>query len=306
MNIAIDLDFEHEKSELVKGHLRDHYGHDHVASIGTFGISKARGIFKDVARAYGLDFAKSNLISKMFPDMCNSIADALEESEDLVKVISTDPEVSEVIEYAQRLEGTVRSVGVHAAGVIVTPVPATKLVPLFASKGEPVTMFDGESLERVGIIKFDLLGLKSLTAIGKAIDLIKHRLDIDIDIDNIPEDDFGAYDLIGSNNSLAIFQIEGSRGLMDFAAASKPANIVDLATVISLFRPGPMGLGATDDYINRRSGKEPSVFEIPEYDYIFKETLGLISFQEQFMQLAGDMCGFDDIKRDVLRKATAS
>lgn len=149
----IDLDFEHEKRHLVKQHLRDHYGEDKVASIGTFGLSKAKGIFKDVARAYGLDFKLSNDISKLFPEMCSSISEALEESPDLVEAIGQSEQVSQVIEYASKLEGTVRNVGIHAAGVVVTACPVTDLVPLFASKGEPVTMVDGDALERVGLIK---------------------------------------------------------------------------------------------------------------------------------------------------------
>ena len=301
----IDVDFEHTKRHLVKEHLREVYGDDHVANIGTVTFSKAKGVFKDVARIYGLDFGKSNSISKLFPDMCSSIQEALEGSPELIALIAKDREVSEVFDYAEHLEGSVRAMGIHAAGVVISPEPVTDLVPLFESKGESVTMFDGPTLEKIGLIKYDLLGLKALSVIGLTLQMVKDRHGIDIDINAIPEDDPGVYQLIADNKTLGVFQIEGSTFLMDFAAASKPDNIGDISAIISLTRPGPMGLGAPDEYIARRNGETEPVFEIPEYNYIFSDTSGLLVYQEQIMRLAGDMCGFDDIKRDFLRKATA-
>lgn len=301
----IDVDFEHTKRGRVKDHLREVYGPDHVANIGTVTFSKAKGVFKDVARIYGLDFKKSNEISKMFPEMCDSIGEALEGSEDLRKLLASDNEVSEVFEYATRLEGSVRAIGIHAAGVVISPEPVTDIVPLFESKGESVTMFDGPTLEKIGLIKYDILGLKALTVISKTIELIKLRTGEVVDIFNISEEDENAYNIVRSGNTLGIFQVEGSKALRDFAAACKPSNIGDLGAIISLYRPGPIGLGALDEYILRKSGKKASVFDIPEFNYIFEDTYGLLVYQEQLMRLSGDMCGFDDIERDVLRKATA-
>lgn len=299
----IDLDYEHTKRDQVKQHLKDLYGEECVANIGTVTFSKARGIFKDVARIYGLDFKKSNDISKLFPDLCESIDAALEASQELKDLLSNDDEVAEVFDYARCLEGSVRSIGVHASGVVISPGPITDIVPLFESKGEAVTMFDGNTLESIGLLKYDILGLKTLTVIGKTIELIKKRTGEVIDIDKITEEDGDAYDIIGNGNTLGIFQIEGSKALRDFAAASKPDSISDIGVIIALYRPGPIGLGALDEYILRKTGKKESTFSIPKYNYIFEDTVGILCYQEQVMRLAGDMCGFNDIERDVLRKA---
>lgn len=166
-------------------------------------------------------------------------------------------------------------------------------------------MFDGPSLEDIGLIKFDILGLKALTVISKTIEFVKETRNEIINIESIPEDDSYAYDLIAKGNSIAVFQIEGSKALRDFAAASRPENIEDISAIIALYRPGPIGLGALDEYILRKKGINKSEFDIPEYNYLFESTYGLLCFQEQLMALSGDMCGFDDIERDVLRKATA-
>ena len=301
----IDIDFQHDVRDKVKQHLKDVYGDECVASIGTVTFAKAKGVFKDVARIYGLSFQKSNDISKLFPEMCESIDEAIEGSKELAAVIASDQEVEEVFEYAKALEGTVRAIGVHAAGVVVSPEPVTDIVPLFESKGEAVTMFDGPTLEDIGLIKYDILGLKALTVISRTIKMIYDRFNIDIDITKISEDSKEAYDVISNSNTLGVFQLEGSKALRDFAAACRPNSIGDIGAIIALYRPGPIGLGALDEYILRKQGKQESVFDVPEFNYIFEDTYGLLIYQEQLMRLSGDMCGFDDIERDVLRKATA-
>ena len=301
----LDVDFEHEKRDQVKQHLKEVYGSECVASIGTVSFAKAKGVFKDVARVYGLDFKKSNDISKLFPDMCDSIQDALDGSQELCKLIENDEEVAEVFDYARHLEGTVRAIGVHAAGVAISPGPLTDIVPLFESKGEAVTMFDGPTLEDIGIVKYDILGLKALTVISRTVDFIKETTGEVVNIFTIKEDDNDTYDIIKDGNTLGIFQVEGSKALRDFAAACKPNCINDIGAIIALYRPGPIGLGALDEYILRRNGSHKAIFDIPEFNYIFEDTYGLLIYQEQLMHLSGDMCGFDDIQRDVLRKATA-
>lgn len=301
----IDTDFEHARRDDVKQHLKDIYGAEHVSGIGTFLISKCKGVFKDVARIYGLEFSKSNQISKLIPDDCTTIDDAIAGSKEIREMIENDTEIAEVFDYAKRLEGTLKAVGVHPSGFAITPQPITEIVPLFDSKGEAVTQFDGVTVEKIGIIKFDLLGLKNLTVISKTLELIEKRTGNKIDIDSISLDDEDVYKVIHNNNSLGVFQIEGSKGLRDFAAACKPTDIEDLSAIISLFRPGPMGMGALEEYIKRKADSTgaSSKFEIPEYNYIFEKTYGLLIYQEQLMQLAKDMCGFNDIDADVLRKA---
>jgi DNA polymerase-3 subunit alpha len=302
----IDLDFEKERRHEVREHLVERYGAERVASIGTFQFPKPKGLFKDVARMYDLDFNTSNKISKIFPDRpdLTKFEEALAESHELQELYNSDPKIKEIIDYASKLEGTVRTVGIHACGMCISIDPIDEVVPLFESKGEHVTQFDGPTLEKIGLIKYDILGLKNLSTISKTIELVKKRQDIDIDIEeDLDFKDPKAYGLIEQGNSLGIFQIEGSQGLRDFAKAARPQNMNELAAVISLYRPGPMGMGALNEYIARKNGQAPSEFRISKYNHIFEETYGLLIFQEQLMRLASEMCGFDDIETDVLRKA---
>jgi len=241
-------------------------------------------VFKDVARVYGLEFKKSNDISKLFPEMCESIDEALKGSLELQELINTDPEIEEVFDYARKLEGTIRAVGVHAAGVAISPGPLTDIVPLFESKGEAVTMFDGPALEDIGIIKYDILGLKALTVISETLDLINKKEDVNFSLGDMGEEDSETYDLIASGNTLGVFQIEGSKALRDFAANCSPKSIYDISNVISLWRPGPLGLGADGEYLRRKITGESS-FTIPRYNYLFNNTHGLLVYQEQLSNI---------------------
>lgn len=301
----IDLDFEKERREEVRQHLVDRYGKDKVAAIGTFQFPKPKGLFKDVARMYDLDFTRSNQISKMIPDRpdLKYFSEALDESVELKELYDSDEEIKKIVDYAQKLEGTIRTIGVHACGMCISTEPITDIVPLFDSKGTNVTQFDGPTLEKIGLIKYDILGLKNLSTISKTQQLILKTQGHVVDVEKISLSEPEAYDLIASGNSLGVFQIEGSQGLRDFAATAKPESLDDLAAVISLYRPGPMGMGALEHYIARKHGHETPEFAIREYNYIFEDTYGLLVYQEQLMRLAADMCSFDDIETDELRKA---
>lgn len=299
----IDLDFEKERRDEVKQHLIDRYGADKVAAIGIFQLAKAKGVFKDVARMYDLPFVESNDISKLIDDSAESLEEALESSKELRAMYNSRENIKEIIDYAKELEGCIKAIGIHACGMCISTGPITELVPLFESKGHAVTQFDGPTLEKIGLIKYDILGLKNLTVISKTLELIKKTKGEVFTDEDIPLDDTESFKIIEEANSLGVFQIEGSQGLRDFAAAAAPKTLEEVAAVISLYRPGPMGMGALDHYIARRKGFEPSTFDVPEYDYIFKDTYGLLIFQEQLMILASDMCGFNDIETDVLRKA---
>ena len=274
-----------------------------MAAIGTFQIAKAKGIFKDVARIYDLPFTTSNEISKLIDGQCESLEEALESSPELLGMYNNDPIIKEIIDYAKQLEGCIKAVGVHACGMCISIDPITELVPLFSSKDMSVTQFDGPTLEKIGLIKYDILGLKNLTVISKTFELIKKTKRQTVTEKDIPLDDPDSFKIIAEGNSLGIFQIEGSQGLRDFAATCAPQSINDVAAVISLYRPGPMGMGALESYIARKKGLESNIFTIPEYNYIFEDTYGLLIYQEQLMRLASDMCGFDDIETDALRKA---
>lgn len=299
----IDSDFVDEKRNLIKEYLKDKYGSDKVANIGTFQASKCKGLFKDLARIWELSFDESNIISKLLPDDPEaSLTDALEDPK-IQEICSKNEIVAKIFEYGKHIEGSIRAVGVHASGVALTSIPVTDIVPLFESKGEPVTSYDGVTLEKIGIIKFDILGLKTLTVIANTLKLIYDKYKKKIDLYDIDLNDKNVYSLFDKGDLLGIFQVEGN-GIDNFAKSCKPRSIEELSAIIALYRPGPMGMGALETYLKRiKNRNENWEFEIPEFSHIFKDTYGLLVYQEQLMRLSREMCGFNDIEADELRKA---
>ena len=190
---------------------------------------------------------------------------------------------------------------VHNCGVILSDNPLDDLIPLWSSQDAPVAMFDGDTLEKIGFVKSDILGLKTLSVIGNTVRLIKDIHGITIDVNNIPDHDEKAYKLIADGNVLGLFQVEGN--MAKFAIAAQPKSIEDLAAISALYRPGPMGMGYLEKYLDRKKGREECDFDIPEYNYIFKDSYGLMIYQEGVMILAQEMSDFTDIEVDVLRKA---
>ena len=225
-----------------------------------------------------------------------------------VKVLSFEPSVeSEVFDFtvdtqiANEQNGVTPNCLVHNCGVILSDNPLDDLIPLWSSQDAPVAMFDGGTLEKIGFVKSDILGLKTLSVIGNTVRLIKDIHGIEIDIDNVPDHDEKAYQMIENGNVLGLFQVEGN--MAKFAIAAQPRSIEDLAAISALYRPGPMGMGYLDKYLDRKKGLEECDFDIPEYNYIFKDTYGLMIYQEGVMILAQEMSDFTDIEVDVLRKA---
>lgn len=300
----IDTDFEDTRREDLKTYLRDKYGTARVSNIGTFNVSKCKGLFKDCAKIFQLSFDEANEISKILADDADaSIRKEVKENKKVIELIEKDAKLREIFDYACHIEGSIRGVGVHASGVAIANVDIDSIVPLFESSGEAVTMFDGETLEKLGIIKFDILGLNTLTLISKTIELIKKSKGIDIDIDNIDLDDQKVFDFYASGDLLGIFQVE-KPGCLEFATAAKPHSLLDIGSIVALYRPGPMGMGALGMYLKRTANRSFDwKFEIPEYSHIFSETYGLLVYQEQLMQLAREMCGFTPAQTDELRKA---
>ena len=225
-----------------------------------------------------------------------------------VNVLSFEPAVkSEVFDFtvdtqiADEQNGVTPNCLVHNCGVILSDNPLDDLIPLWSSQDAPVAMFDGGTLEKIGFVKSDILGLKTLSVIGNTVRLIKDMHGIEIDIDNVPDHDEKAYQMIENGNVLGLFQVEGN--MAKFAIAAQPRSIEDLAAISALYRPGPMGMGYLDKYLDRKKGLEECDFDIPEYNYIFKDTYGLMIYQEGVMILAQEMSDFTDIEVDVLRKA---
>lgn len=233
----IDEDFEQGRREEVFAYLKNKYG-EGFAHIGIFGIAKAKGIFKDVCRIQDIPFAQSNEWSKLFPDMSESIQSALEESKDLKAKYDSDPDFKEIVDYASKMEGCIKSVGAHPCGILLADQPISDFVALFESKGSHIAQVDGETAENIGLVKFDVLGLKTLDVINKAFNLVKSRYS-DFTYDDpysIPTDDPKTYKLLGTTNLLACFQIEGE-ALTQFTAQCNPKNIEDISAIISLYRP---------------------------------------------------------------------
>lgn len=306
----IDIDFDLNRRDEVIQHLIDTYGNEYVAGIGTFGLMKAKMIFKDLCRLIDVPIAKVNAISKLIPgdageDSGDSrcISEIFNEEPELKKIIESDPQIAHVVECGAHFTGVVRSAGQHACGYVISPIPIDQIVPLSVQNSIPVTQFDGSTVEKFGIIKYDILGLKNLSIIDETIRMIKENHGVEIELDAIDLNDPAPFALIGKGNSLGVFQIEGSPGLRSFAARAKPSTISELSDIVALYRPGPMGMKAHEMYIQAKNGEISSEFAIPQYKHIFENTYGLIIYQEQVMQLAIEMSGFTDIRADTLRKA---
>lgn len=300
----IDVDFDASRRDEIFQYLKTKYG-EGFAHIGIFGIAKAKGIFKDVCRIYDVPFSEANDWTKLIPDMSESLKDVLKESPDFKSKYDKEANFKEIVDYAMQMEGCIKSVGVHPCGVALADRPIYEYVPLFESKGVSATQFDGPTLENVGIVKFDILGIKCLSVLGKCFDFVTNRhKEFQFEtIYDIPLDDKKTYDLISSGKNLGVFQIEGA-ALSEFASKCKPKNIEDISAIISLYRPGPMNMpGYLESYIKRSNGLESFDFVIPEFSYLFKDTYGLLVYQEQGMRLLTDMCKWNDIETDDWRKA---
>ncbi|MBP7966723.1 DNA polymerase III subunit alpha [Candidatus Woesebacteria bacterium] len=306
MNTKIDSDIQHNKREEVIQYLRTKYG-EGFAHIGTFSVSQGRGLFKDICRIMDISFATSNQIAKLIPDSAHyvSVDASMTESVELKALYDTDPQIKEIIDMARDMEGCVKSLGIHAAGIILSDEPITDYAPLFSSKDLPVTQFDAGTMEKIGFNKIDVLSLKTLSVIKQTFEYIKQCKGITLTMEDIPLDDIQAYKIFPAKNTLGIFQLE-AQGITEFAAKCNPKTIYDISNVISIYRPGPLNIpGLVPNYIKACNGREVFDFPFPEYNYIFDKTYNFLVYQEQLSRLSMDMCGFSGPKADELRKATA-
>ena len=287
--------------------LKDKYG-DGFAHLGTLTFSGGKKAFKDSARIHQMSFDKANKISSMMPDTgCPPLKELIEQDKNIRKLYDSDPEVKEVFDDAIELSECLSSLGIHASGVCIADKPLWNYCPMWDSKGVPVLQWEGNKIEEYSsIIKLDLLGLRTLDVLDYARNLIKKRYGIDIDYYSLPLDDEKTYQVISSERNYGVFQLEEA-GISNFANKCKPKSIHDIAAIVSTYRPGPLGIpGLIERVIGKISGKIPKgEFIFPKYSYIFDNSYNEILYQEGFMQLAKDMCGFSDIKVDDLRKAIA-
>lgn len=300
----IDIDFCMERRDEVIRYVTEKYGADNVAQIITFGTMLAKGVLRDVGRAMDLPFSEVDRIAKLIPNRLNvSLDDAMEEEPRLRELQERDPQVAGLIETARRLEGLSRHASVHAAGVVISPEPLHNIVPLSkGAKDEVVTQYTMDDVEGMGLLKMDFLGLRTLTVIQNAVAMIKENRGVEIDSNNLPLDDASTYKLLSEARTIGIFQLEG-RGVRDLLRKLQPEVFEDLVALVALYRPGPLGSGMVDDFIERRHGRRTITYEVAALEPILRSTYGVIVFQEQVMQIATDLAGFTPGGADLLRRA---
>jgi DNA polymerase-3 subunit alpha len=298
----IDIDFADSRRDEVVAYVRNKYGADRVAQIITFGTMMARAAIRDAGRALGFSYSFCDQIAKLIP-FNTTINQALEVVPELKTKYAENAETKRLIDAAKKLEGVARHASVHACGVVFSPEPLTALIPLQkAPQGENtvITQFEMHSIEDLGLLKMDLLGLKNLTIIEKTRRLIKEIRGEDIDIDNLPSDDPKTFKLLQNGETTGVFQLEKS-GMRNYLKELKPTEIEDIIAMISLYRPGPIEL--IPHYINRKFKREPITYLHPKLEPILKKTYGVGIYQEQMMQIARDLAGFTLAEADTLRKA---
>jgi DNA polymerase-3 subunit alpha len=304
-----DVDFCQDRRGEVIDYVSRKYGAENVVQIITFGKLQAKAAIKDVARVMGLSFAESDSITKLVPgDPGITLEQALLAEPQLQTRIENEPKVAKVMEYARALEGLYRNAGIHAAGVIITEKPVVNYCPLYVGKdGDRVTQFDKDFSEAVGLVKFDFLGLKTLTVIDNAVKFVRQTAEpgspeAEFVLEKMNYSDPAVFALISSGNTDGVFQVESS-GMKDLCMRLMPSSLEDLTAINALYRPGPLGSGMVDDFIERKHGRKESVYEVPALEPILRDTYGVILYQEQVMQIARELAGYSLGQADLLRRA---
>lgn len=299
----IDIDFCYEKRELAIDYVTKKYGTHRVAQIITFGTEAARAVIRDVGRVLDIPLADVNRYAKMIPaELGITLTKALEGKE-LQELYNSDLQVKELFDFGLKLEGIARNSSTHAAGVVISADPLDDHVPVQngAEQGA-LTQYDKDNIEELGLLKMDFLGLRTLTVLGDALALIKANRGITIDLEAIPLDDKAACDLLTAGDTAGIFQLE-SEGITKLVMDLKPIHFEDLIPLVALYRPGPLGSGMVDDFIQGRHGQKAVTYLHPILEPILKDTFGVILYQEQVMQIASAMGGFSLGQADLLRRA---
>ena len=303
----IDMDFCMDRREEVINYVIDRYGKDHVAQIITFGTLGAKAVVRNVGRVMEIPYADVDRVAKLIPNQLNiTLEEALQNEPQLSELTKTDPQINELMATAKTLEGIARHASTHAAGIVISDEPLTNYVPLFrGANGETVTQFPMNDIEKIGLIKFDFLGLKTLTVINRAVEIIRQDAAQnlkDFAIETIPLDDPETYALLSSGQATGIFQLESS-GMRDLLTKIRPETFEDLVAILALFRPGPIGSGMVDDFIKRKRGTTPITYDTPVLEDILRDTYGVIVYQEQVMTIANKVAGFSLGQADLLRRA---
>jgi DNA polymerase-3 subunit alpha len=301
----IDIDFCMNRRGEVIDYVTQKYGRDNVAQIITFGTMAAKAAIKDSGRAMDIPYAEVDRIGKMIPTTLNiTIDQALKDSPPLAAAYANEPQTKELIDTAKRLEGLVRNAGVHAAGVVISPIPLTDLVPLHRTKNdEIVTAYDMKAIEKLGLLKMDFLGLTTLTIIDDALRLIEQTRGERLELQKLALDDKETYERVFHTGlTSGVFQFE-SHGMRDVLRRYKPTCVEDLTALNSLYRPGPIQGGMIEDFVERKWGRKKVEYDLPELEPLLKETFGVIVYQEQVMQIANRLAGYSLGEADLLRRA---
>lgn len=301
----IDIDFCIEGRDEVINYVRTAYGHDKVCQIITFGTMMAKGVIKDVARALGFPFEDSNALTDLIPDQLKiTLKEALEQEPKLKELVSSNPTVGKLFDLALRLEGITRHASKHAAGIVISPEPIREVLPVYVPPRttDLVTQYAMTELESLGFLKMDFLGLKNLTLIKRVVSLIKQNYDLELDITKLPLEDAKTFALICKGDTSGVFQLE-SDGLKDVLRRLQPATFEDIIAVNALYRPGPLGSGMVDDFIERKHGRQKIVYLFDELEPVLQETYGVIVYQEQVMKIASTIAGYSLGEADILRRA---
>jgi DNA polymerase-3 subunit alpha len=305
----IDMDFCQSRRGEIIDYVVQQYGRANVAQIITFGKLLAKGVIRDVARVLDMPYAKADAMAKLIPDELGiNLTSSYEKEPKIKELCDADPQAARVWEYALALEGLNRNAGTHAAGVVISNEPLWKKTPLFKPSGLDTlaTQYNGKYVEDVDLIKFDFLGLKTLTVIEEANKLIEQRHGKRVNFITTDVNDKGVYDLIQTGNTMGLFQIE-SDGMQDLCKRLKPSNFEDIIAVLALYRPGPMESGMLDDFIDRKHGRAEINYFYDEFDAplrpILETTYGVIVYQEQVMQIVQSIGGFSLGGADLVRRA---
>jgi len=298
----IDVDFCYERRQEVIDYVVRKYGKDRVAQIVTFGTLQAKGVLRDVGRAMDLSYAKCDAIAKMVPnELGMTINKALEMNKEFREAYETDSEVRKLVDMSKKLEGLPRHSSIHAAGVVISNAPVGEYVPLSRGADDTiVTQFTMTTIEELGLLKMDFLGLRTLTVIQDAVKLVNQRPGMNLDLDKIGFEDKNVYDLLSSGKTEGVFQLE-SAGMKSFMKELKPECIEDVIAGISLYRPGPMDF--IPNYIKGKNDRSSIVYDCPELEPILAPTYGCIVYQEQVMQIVRELAGYSYGRSDLVRRA---
>ena len=300
----IDVDFCMNRRDEVIDYVTGKYGKDNVAQIITFGTMAAKGVVRDVGRVLGMSYGEVDKLAKMIPNILKiTLQDAIKMEPRLKNLIQSNPEIARLFQISQALEGLARHASTHAAGIVITPKPLVEYLPLYrGQKGEVMTQFTMGDVEKIGLLKMDFLGLRTLTVIQETLKLIQEAKCETVDLGRIAMKDRKTFNLLKSARTVGVFQLE-STGMRDLLRRLKPENFEDLIALVALFRPGPLGSGMVDDFIKRKYGQVEITYDHPKLKRILKETYGIIVYQEQVMQIASELAGFTLGQADLLRRA---